>query len=180
MEKLTAREAEFKETERLKKKNKRDRRAARKAKAESAESSDEDESESEEDSEDEQANHQRRAAKLEALRDEVEDAKLSVVNEEVKEEEMREQFLTANENDISVPMLKRKRRAAQQQEGKKEDADKHDEDVDTASRLLGEARIETMERKDSVSHVPRRDALGTTVRTLRPQRWRPCSRIGKF
>ena len=112
-EKLAAKENEFKQSQAPKRhKRKRKLQKADETKAddeEGDESSIDDETDDEEGVENQLTIEQRRMAKLEALRDEVEEAKLAVVAEEEKEENLREQLLATNEDMEFGPSLKRKK-----------------------------------------------------------------------
>jgi hypothetical protein len=113
-EKLDVREAEFKQNLAAKK-----RKGRRKKQAKSSEEADDggdespvdDESDigSDEEEEEEHTKFERRAAKLEALRDEVETQKQAMVKDETKQENMREQLLATNADVDLGPALKRKK-----------------------------------------------------------------------
>lgn len=109
-EKLAAKENEFKQSQA----NKHKKRRRKRVKAPTA-SGDEvsDGSSSEEDyssdEEQEQTLQDRRTAKLDALRDEVDEAKKAMVADEVKEAKLRKNLLETNDADISGPSLKRKK-----------------------------------------------------------------------
>jgi hypothetical protein len=111
-EKLAAKETEFKQTQAKKRKKRRKHRDA--SSNEPAPSGDDDSSVSEGDSisdeeEDEQTLQERRMAKLDALRDEVDEAKKAMVAEQAKEEKLRSNLLATNEDVTSGPSLKRRK-----------------------------------------------------------------------
>lgn len=115
-EKLEAKEAEFKQS--LAKKQKVGRRK-HKPKIEvgvtkddnddSASEGGESDDGSEEEPDEEQTLEQRRAAKLEKLRDEIETKQQAMAEQETKEATMREQLLATNDDIDLGPTLKRKR-----------------------------------------------------------------------
>ena len=118
-EKLEAREAEFKQT--LAKK----RKVRRKEKTKTREGAEEDGDESpvdddsdiaSEEEEDDQTLEQRRAAKLDKLRSEVESKQQAMVEQESKEASMRDQLLATNESEIG-PTLKRRKLQERSDEG---------------------------------------------------------------
>jgi hypothetical protein len=114
-EKLEAKEVEFKQTLARKRKVRR----KHKPKTEDAGAEDDGgespvEDDSDLDSEDEEENEQqtieqRRAAKLEKLRDEIETKQNAMVEDQTKEANMRDKLLATNEEVDTGPMLKRKR-----------------------------------------------------------------------
>ncbi len=113
-EKLEAKDTEFKQT--LAKKRKVRRKQKPKVEVGGAEDEDdespsEDESDagSEEADDEQQTLEERRAAKLEKLRDEVETKQQAMVEQETREATMRDQLLATNDDVELGPMLKRKR-----------------------------------------------------------------------
>ena len=112
-EKLAVKEAEFKQNMAPKRKRNRAKKEKTEETAgsddEGDESSVEDASDAGSDNEDPQSLEERRAAKLEALRDEVEEAKQAMVSEETKQEDLREKLLSTNEDVDLGPALKKKR-----------------------------------------------------------------------
>lgn len=111
-EKLAAKETEFKQT--LAKKGKR-RRKRRDASSNASLASGEDDcsvSESghtSDEDDDEQTLQDRRTAKLDALRDEVDEAKKAMMEEQAKEEKLRNNILATNEDVTLGPSLKRRK-----------------------------------------------------------------------
>jgi hypothetical protein len=107
-EKLAAKEAEFKQSLAPKRKIRRKRE---KMEGVTGAGDDEDEGSDEDDESEEETDdiQERRAAKLEALRDEVEDKKKAMAVDENKEEDLREHFLAQNEDVDLGPTLKRKK-----------------------------------------------------------------------
>ncbi|CAJ1969654.1 unnamed protein product [Cylindrotheca closterium] len=111
-EKLAAKETEFKQSQASKQKKRRRKRenvpAASGDDVSDGSSAEEDYSSDEE--QDEQTLHDRRTAKLDALRDEVDEAKKAMVADAVKQETLRKSHLETKETDISTgPSLKRKK-----------------------------------------------------------------------
>ena len=114
-EKLTAKDNEFKQSQQATKRKKRRRKkedvqAASGDEGSDAESSAEEEYSSDEEQDEEQTLHERRTAKLDALRDEVDEAKKAMVAKEVEEEKLRKDHLETNTSDVSLgPSLKRRK-----------------------------------------------------------------------
>jgi hypothetical protein len=113
-EKMAAREEVFKQS--LAQKKKRGRRKKKAQQAQGAEDDDdgdespvEDDSDVDSDEDEDQTLVERRAAKLESLRDEVEEAKQAMVEDETKEENLREQMMATNQDVDLGPALKRKK-----------------------------------------------------------------------
>lgn len=113
-EKLEAKENEFKQSQANKKPKKRRRKREDVPKGSGDEMSGDESSSEEDDSaeeeQDEQTLHDRRTAKLDALRDEVNEAKKAMVADAVKQETLRKNHLETKETEISMgPSLKRKK-----------------------------------------------------------------------
>eukprot|EP00980_Cylindrotheca_fusiformis_P004764 scaffold1019_cov123-Cylindrotheca_fusiformis.AAC.4 len=117
-EKLAAKESEFKQTLAKKRKKRRKLREAKPDAADGDDVSSEDEGDdSSEEEEDEQTLQDRRNAKLDALRDEVEEAKKAKVAEQAKEEKLRNNLLATNEDATLGPSLKRRKLQDTEDEG---------------------------------------------------------------
>lgn len=121
-EKLEAKEAEFKQTLAQKRKVRRKHKPKVEtggADEQDDESPSEDESDAASEPEDDglQSLEQRRAAKLEKLRDEIEMKQQAMIAQETKEETMRDQLLSTNDDIELGPTLKRKRLQERTDEG---------------------------------------------------------------